>query len=295
MMEDFNRQTVINNLMTLVQNSGMKVGDVEKKLGVSAGYLSRLSKKENESALSAEFIWKISQLFGVSVDTLVREDLEQEDKMVGYMRKFIGKLAAKTTSGELVWTPITVNQINNMLMGNSQPRFPVAYYRKAHFPKEQPSPADDPIRIDNALACFDDMKVVSAAYGGIFVNPQGSVYYTILGDGPDAKRIYLACYCTDGETGPEEFFELMFVDSDIEADWWNSQDNAEYCPVNSKAEIPPYVEEVCNTYATAWQPIQNEMRDLYRTVKGHEDDIQLSTSVKSTIDQFMADDDELPF
>ena len=57
MMEDFNRQTVIKNLMTLVQNSGMKVGDVEKKLGVSAGYLSRLSKKENESALSAEFIW----------------------------------------------------------------------------------------------------------------------------------------------------------------------------------------------------------------------------------------------
>ena len=294
-MEDFNRQTVIKNLMTLVQNSGMKVGDVEKKLGVSAGYLSRLSKKENESALSAEFIWKISQLFGVSVDTLVREDLEQEDKMVGYMRKFIGKLAEKTTSGELVWTPITVNQINNMLMGNSQTQFPVAYYRKAHFPAEQPSPSDDPIRIDNALACYDDMKVVSAAYGGIIVNPQGSVYYTTIGDGQAAKRLYLACYCTDGETGSEEFFELMFVDPDREDEWWHDQQNDEYYPINGKAEIPPYVEEVCNTYATAWQPIQNEMRDLYRTVKGHEDDIQLSTSVKSTIDQFMADDDELPF
>lgn len=294
MMEDFNRQTVINNLMTLIQNSGMKVGDVEKKLGVSAGYLSRLSKKENESALSAEFIWKISQVFGVSVDTLVRENLEQEDKMIDYMRKFIGKLADKTTSGELVWTPITVNQINNMLMGNSQVHFPVAYYRRAHFPTEQPGPSDDPVRIDNALACYDDMKVVSAAYGGIIVNPQGSVYYTTLGVGPGAQTIYLAYYCTEGEMGSEEFYELMFVDSDVESDWWNSQDNEEYRPVNGKAEIPPYVEEVCNTYATAWQPIRNEMRDLYRIVKGHEDDIQLSNSVKSTIDQFMSDD-ELPF
>lgn len=295
MMEDFNRQTVIKNLMTLVQNSGMKVGDVEKKLGVSAGYLSRLSKKENESALSAEFIWKISQVFNVSVDTLVREDMEQEDKMIGYMRKFIGKLAEKTTSGELVWTPITVNQINNMLMGNSQLQFPVAYYRKAKFPTEQPHPSDDPIRIDNALACYDDMKVVSAAYGGIIVNPQGSVYCTTLGDGQAAKRLYLAYYCTEGMTGSEEFYELMFVDPDAEHDWWHSQDYDEYRQVNGKGEIPPYVEEVCNTFANAWQPISNEMRDLYRTVRGHEDDIQLSTSVKSTIDQFMADDDELPF
>ncbi|MBQ4290408.1 MAG: hypothetical protein II719_04355, partial [Clostridia bacterium] len=92
-----------------------------------------------------------------------------------------------------------------------------------------------------------------------------------------------------------EFFELMFVDPDAEQSWWQSQDYEEYRSVNGKGEIPPYVEEVCNTFATAWQPIRNELRDLYRTVKGHEDDIQLSTSVKSTIDQFMADDDELPF
>lgn len=293
MADEFNRQAVIKNLMTLIQSSCMKIGDVEKQLGVSVGYLSRLNKKENESALSAEFIWKISKLFGVSVDTLVSEDLEQEDKMASYMRKFIAKLSEKTTSGELVWAPITISQINNMLMGNCQARFPVAYYRNAHFPEQQPSPSTDPTRVDNALSCYDHMKVVSAVSGGIMVNPQGSVYYTTIGEGPDVKEIYLACYCTESDVGSEEFFELMLLDSEAEAQWWDNQET-EYRPVNGKAEIPPYVEEICNTYASVWQPIRNELRDLYRTVKGHENDIQLSRNVKCMIDQFMTED-ELPF
>ena len=294
MMVDFNRQTVINNLMALIQNSGMKMGDAERKLGVSAGYLSRLSKKENESALSAEFIWKISQLFGVSVDTLVRDDIDEEDKMIGYMRKFITKLATKTASGEMTWTPISVSQINNMLMGNSTVRFPVAYYRGADYPRKQPGVSDDPVQIDYALSCYGEMKVVSAAYGGIMVNPQGTVYCTSLGDGPDAQNIYLAYYCTYCESGYEEFYELMLVDPGHEADWWEEQSNIEMYPVTGKAEIPSYVDEICNTYMTAWQPIKNEMANLYRVVKGHEHDIQISSNVKSTIDDFMMED-ELPF
>lgn len=295
-MDEFNRQRVIKNLMTLVQNSGMKVGDVEKKLGVSAGYLSRLSKKENESALSAEFIWKISQLFGVSVVTLVKEDLGQEDKMIGYMRKFIGRLTQKTLSGELEWTPITVSQINNMLMGTCKMEFPVDFYRDANFPTEEPQPSDNPIRIDYALGCYGDRKVVSAVYGGIIVNPQGSVYHTTIGDERAAKELYLACYYTEGEIEGEVFYELMLLDTDAERNFWEDNEYIKHQPIICKGEIPPYVEEVCNTFITAWQPIRNEVKDLYRTVSSHEEDIKLSISVKSTIDRFMADDiDELPF
>ena len=295
MSVDFNRQQVIDNLMKLIQNSGMKVGDVERSLGVSAGYLSRLSKKENESALSAEFIWRISQLFNVSIDTLVRENLDVEDKMIGYMRKFIIKLTEKTTSGELAWTPITVSQINDMLMGNAKVQFPVAYFRGADFPKMKPQPSNDPVQIDYALSCYGEMKVVSASYGGIMVNPQGSVYYTSIGDGPKAQNIYLSFYCTEDEGGLQEFYELMLVDPEHEAEWWEEQDNAEHLyPTTGKADIPSYVDEVCNTYASAWQPIENEMRNLYRIVKGHEYDIKISYNVRTAIDDFMLED-ELPF
>ena len=295
MMEDFNRQTVIDNLMTLVQNSDMKVGEIEKKLGLSAGYISRLAKKENESALSAELLWKISRCFGVSVDTLVSEKMGQEDKMISYMRKFIARLVEKTGDGSMVWNPITVGQINNMLMGKCKLAFPVAFYHKAHFPTDLPAPSEDPIRIDNALSCYDELKVVTAVAGGMIVNPQGTVFWTWIGEGQAAKKLYLTTYCCDFEFGTEEYFELMLVDPDAEEQWWNNQTYDDYRPVNAVGEIPPYVEEVCNTFTGAWTPIKNEMRDLYRTVRSHEDDIQLTSGVKTTIDQFMSDDDDLPF
>lgn len=294
MTDEFNRQVVIDNLMTLVQNSGMKIGEIEKKLGVSAGYISRLAKKENESALSAELLWKISRCFGVSVDTLVSEKMGQEDKMISYMRKFIARIVEKTNDGTMVWNPITVSQINSMLMGNSRMAFPVAYYRKAHFPKEAPSVVDDPIRIDNALACYDDMKVVTAVAGGMIVNPQGTVFWTRIGEGESAKKLFLAPYCCDFEFGTEEYYELMLLDTDQEDEWMRRQGDEEYRPVIGIGEIPPYVEEVCNTWATSWDPVKNEMRDLYRIVRSHEHDIQLTNSVKSTIDLFMQEDD-LPF
>ena len=80
----------------------------------------------------------------------------------------------------------------------------------------------------------------------------------------------------------------MFVDPNYESDWWNGQ-GSEYEPVNGTGDIPPYVEEVCNTYSYVWQPVSHELKDLYRVVGSHEDDIQLAGSVKSTIDQFMND------
>ena len=295
MSDEFKRQNVIDNLMTLVQNSPMKVGEIEKKLGVSAGYLSRLKKQDNESALSAEFLWKISHVFGISVDTLVNERIGQEDKMIAYMRKFISKLSAKTSSGELIWNPITIYQINEMLLGKSKPQFPVVFYRNALFPKAKPERSNDPIRADYTLSCFDKMKVVSAVYGGILVNPQTSVYYTKIGEDKNVKELYLACYCTETENGAEEFLELMFVDPVKEKYWWDNLENDIETTIGT-GEIPPYVEEVCNTFTNGWYPIKNEMRDLFRVVGSHEDDIQLAGSVKSTIDQFMNDGtDELPW
>ena len=94
-------------------------------------------------------------------------------------------------------------------------------------------------------------------------------------------------------TGSEEFYELMFVDPDAEHDWWHSQDYDSIARSMAR-ENPTLCRRGLQHLCQRWQPISNEMRDLYRTVRGHEDDIQLSNSVKSTIDLFMADD-ELPF
>lgn len=297
MTENFNRQVVIDNIMALIQSRYLKVGEAEKQLGVSTGYLSRLAKKENDSALSAEFVWKAAQYFGVSMDSLIRGRIEDEDKVIDYMRRFLNRLIERTNDGALEWKAIHVEEINHMLMEESSVEFPVVYIREAGFPKKPPHSSEDPIRIDNALSYWGDNKVLSCIYGGAIVNPQGTVYHVSIPYGTDhCKELYLACYCTDTEAGPEEFFELMLLDSDKLEGFWLSQSTDDYQQIIGKNEIPPFVEEVCNTYANAWYPITTELQELYQTVSAHEKDIVLSGSVKGFIDYFMNDDEQnLPF
>lgn len=298
MTVDFNRQVVIDNIMTLIQSRNLKVGEVEKQLGVSTGYLSRLSKKENESTLSAELIWKAAQFFGVSMDSLIRSRIGEGDKMIDYMRRFLNRLIEHTNDGTLEWKGIHVADINHMLMDEARIEFPVVYVRKANFPRNRPCEEFDPIRIDNALCCWGDNKVLSCIYGGALVNPQSTVYHVPISGGmytEPSKELYLACYCTETEGGPEEFFELMLLDTDQLSEFWNSQDQDEYKQVIGKSEIPSFVEEVCNTYSNAWNPIIAEMQELYQAVAAHEKDILLSNTVKSFIDKYMEDSEELPF
>lgn len=296
MKVDFNRQVVIDNILTLIQSRGLKVGEAEKQLGVSTGYLSRLSKKENESALGAEFIWKAAQYFGVSMDSLIRGRIDQEDKMIDYMRKFLNRLIERTNDGTLEWQAIHVEDINHMLMEEKRMEFPVVYVRKAGFYRNSPRPAEDPIRIDNALSCWGDNKVLSCIYGGAMVNPQGTVYHVPIEYGAGHyKELYLTCYCTETEGGPVEFFELMLLDCDAYDEFWQMQDQDEYRPVIGKSDIPQFVEGVCNTYANAWYPINAEMEELYQTVSSHEKDIVLTGSIKGFIDSFMNDSEDLPF
>lgn len=296
MKVDFNRQVVIDNIMALIQSRNLKVGEAEKQLGVSTGYLSRLAKKENDSALSAEFVWKAAQYFGVSMDSLIRSRIDVEEKMIDYMRRFLKRLIAKTNDGALDWKAIHVEEINHMLMEEARMDFPVVYVYKAGFPKNPPRSSEDPIRIDNALSCWGDNKVISCIYGGAIVNPQGTVYHVSIPYGAGyCKELYLAYYCTETEAGPEEFYELMLLDNDMLNGFWQSQDMDDYRQVIGKSEIPPFVEEVCNTFANVWYPITAEMQELYQTVSAH-GKYTVSGSVKSFIDCFMNDDEpELPF
>ena len=41
---NFNRQQLVENINNLIQQKNMKVGEVEQAIGISTGYISRLSK-----------------------------------------------------------------------------------------------------------------------------------------------------------------------------------------------------------------------------------------------------------
>ena len=64
-------ENLYNNIHVLISNRGYYIGDVEKAIGVSRGYFSRLAREKYEYKISAVTLYKLSQYFGVSMDNLV--------------------------------------------------------------------------------------------------------------------------------------------------------------------------------------------------------------------------------
>ena len=64
-----------DNILFLIKQNGLNVGEFEKAAGMSAGYISR-AKRGN--ATSIDFLVKAAQIFGVSVDDLLMVDLREK-------------------------------------------------------------------------------------------------------------------------------------------------------------------------------------------------------------------------
>ena len=63
------RERIYENTKALAKLRGIKISDVEKQIGVSTGYLSKTSK-----CLTVEKIYRIATVFGVTIDSLIKED-----------------------------------------------------------------------------------------------------------------------------------------------------------------------------------------------------------------------------
>ena len=70
-MEEFDIQRLMDNINSIIQQKNIKIGEMESDIGVSPGYISRLTKKGNGAATSADLIWKVAKYLGVSVDFLM--------------------------------------------------------------------------------------------------------------------------------------------------------------------------------------------------------------------------------
>ena len=123
MQTEYDGHRIINNIMSIIDKRGMKIGDVEFASDLSQGYFSRQKKKDVSASLSVETITKIASCLGTSIDMLVFEDLTQAKDNTQKMYNFITKLRTDTDGNQTIWTPITTTQINAMLKGDEEPIF----------------------------------------------------------------------------------------------------------------------------------------------------------------------------
>ena len=67
------------NVRYLCKQKGIRIGDLESRIGVSKGYISRLVS--SEKAMSLANLWKIAQILETSIDDLLNEDMAIEHRI----------------------------------------------------------------------------------------------------------------------------------------------------------------------------------------------------------------------
>lgn len=99
----FDKQICLNNIRFLAKAKGINLGDLETGAGVSAGYLSRLSKEDSKSSPSIEVLSSIAEKLGVSIDGLVGYNYAGMSPTERYIIDFLEKLVDTTYNGDQMW------------------------------------------------------------------------------------------------------------------------------------------------------------------------------------------------
>lgn len=108
----FNRNRFLRNLFFSIKQSGKKMGELESEIGVSAGYISRLGK--GTAVPSVEVIMKLAEVLNISVDMLLKKDIDKLNDQEKYLMKFLNRLNDQTLSREVSWEVQTAESLRSV-------------------------------------------------------------------------------------------------------------------------------------------------------------------------------------
>lgn len=100
----FDNSILVANIDYLCRKYGIRVGELERYAGISAGYISRTAKENSLKKMSIDVVWKIAKLFNVSVQDLIGNRLEEVKGNVALILKFLDKAIKDTEERSLDWT-----------------------------------------------------------------------------------------------------------------------------------------------------------------------------------------------
>lgn len=198
----FDKVRLAANIRILAQRNGVKIGELEEKAGLSAGYISRLSKTEEKSSPSLmELVCSVSERFGVSVDLLLKEKLQRLGENELYLLNFLAKLKDRTEKGTLSWNYRTCEK-----MLSSEENFNVAkgYIDGLGFTRDYRSEFDLQNMLlagaSSAVVCGKEFYIVSVrkAADGDFQNGEEG-YELYFADRKTGKGEPIVCAKKDSE------------------------------------------------------------------------------------------------
>lgn len=89
---EFDRAKLMTNIIALIKEKGIRIGELEKRIGISAGYISKMTKAENESMPGIDLIFKLAQELEVSMEALICGDFNKSNDNLLFLIQFLHSL-----------------------------------------------------------------------------------------------------------------------------------------------------------------------------------------------------------
>lgn len=119
MGDRINKKRLFDNITLLIKNQGIKVGEFEKSVGVSTGYISRTSKEDGPSP-GMEFIVGAAEALKVSIDSLLRVDYSDLSPTEEFLLPFFEKLIQDTLEYRLEWVRRSYDSLDEIEHDDSE-------------------------------------------------------------------------------------------------------------------------------------------------------------------------------
>lgn len=120
--KNYDKQILFKNvryLLKLKENDGVRLGQIERDADLKPGYMSRLEKPDNYTEPSMNFIITAARALNVSMDLLIKVDMEEVTPSEKYALNFIDKLKKDTLDGKLDWSVEYQGELNRLEKDNN--------------------------------------------------------------------------------------------------------------------------------------------------------------------------------
>lgn len=255
---EFDRARLMNNINTLIKDKNIKIGELENSIGISTGYLSKMSKPDNESMPGIDLIWKLAQKLGTSVDMLVGGDFGRSNDNLYQLIKVLDKMKKDTETHNIEWKRIPKEYYENVM--NGKEKHPLFH---SHY--------DWKTRQTNYIYHSDFTK----APVGIFAD-------CFEGEMPQFGKIYIMnLFCDTKDEGAMPYTEIIL-----------EQPKQEFEHGIEEGRLIP----ICSTLGKG-QSLESYINELVNCVERYEADINLNSKQKGIISAYLnaCTTDKLPF
>lgn len=100
---EFDSSALASNTTFLCKKNGMRIGELEELLGISAGYISRTIKENSKKKMSVDIVWKIARIFGTDIKTITETQMWVSHTNTNLLEQFLDRLYQDTEENFFAW------------------------------------------------------------------------------------------------------------------------------------------------------------------------------------------------